>query len=253
MIQVIKMKIGFFDSGVGGLTVLAEALKQMPNHEYLYYADSKNAPYGVKSKEEVRNLTSLAVDFLINEGAEAIVIACNTATSVTVKNLRHKYNIPIIGIEPALKPALKIQGRVLVTATSLTLQEEKFKNLLKGLDTEGLVDTCALDKLVQLAETPCFDESQALPYLVEKTASLELSTFGSVVLGCTHFPLFKNAFKKLLPHATIVDGSLGVIKRLAAFAMSDSKTQKVHFYISGHQATEKEVERLTNILNHARS
>ena len=247
------MKIGFFDSGVGGFTVLAQALKQIPNHEYLYFADSKNAPYGVKSKDEVLKLTEAAVDFLTNEGAEIIVIACNTATSAAATHVREKYKIPIIGIEPAIKPALEIEGRVLVTATSLTLKEEKFKNLLNGLDTEGLVDTCALDKLVQFAENEIFDEGIVLPYLVEKMSSLKLSHYGSIVLGCTHFPLFKHSLKKLMPHATLVDGSIGVVKNLKRFVINSDRDEKIQFYISGIKASEKEAKLLTHILNHARS
>jgi len=247
------MKIGFFDSGVGGFTVLAQALKQMPNHEYLYFADSKNAPYGVKSKNEVLKLTETAVDFLKSEGAEIIVIACNTATSAAATHVRKKHNIPIIGIEPAIRPALEIEGRVLVTATSLTLNEEKFTNLLKGLDTEGLVDTCALDELVQFAENEIFDDHIILPYLVKKMSQFELSSYGSIVLGCTHFPLFKHTLKKLMPHATLVDGSVGVVKNLKRFVANSVPSEKIQFYISGTKANEKEAKRLTHILNHARS
>ena len=101
------MKIGFFDSGIGGLTVLSEALKRLPNHEYLYYADTDHAPYGPKPKEEVREYVFKAIEFLVNEGAQIIVIACNTATSIAVSELRQKYSIPIIGMEPAVKPAIE--------------------------------------------------------------------------------------------------------------------------------------------------
>ena len=118
------MRIGFFDSGIGGLTVLSEALKRLPNHEYLYYADTQHAPYGPKPKEEVREYVFHAIDFLVDEGAEIIVIACNTATSIAVAELREKYSIPIIGMEPAVKPAIEhvanSSKRVLVTATPLT-------------------------------------------------------------------------------------------------------------------------------------
>ena len=132
------MKIGFFDSGIGGLTVLSEALKRLPNHEYLYYADTVHAPYGPKPKEEVREYVFKAIEFLVNEGAQIIVIACNTATSIAVSELRQKYSIPIIGMEPAVKPAIESvensTKRVLVTATPLTLKEEK----LKGREEECL-------------------------------------------------------------------------------------------------------------------
>ena len=123
------MKIGFFDSGIGGLTVLSEALKRLPHHEYLYYADTEHAPYGKRPKEEVLMYVLEAVDFLVQQGAQMIVIACNTATSIAITTLREKYDIPIIGMEPAVKPAIECVSdgskRVLVTATPLTLKEEK--------------------------------------------------------------------------------------------------------------------------------
>ena len=103
--------IGFFDSGVGGLSVLKEALKLMPNEDYIYFGDSKNAPYGVKTAEEVRRLTFEAVEFLLNKNVKGIAIACNTATSAAVADLRIKYpNLPLVGIEPALKPAVEINN-----------------------------------------------------------------------------------------------------------------------------------------------
>ena len=128
-----KMPIGFFDSGVGGISVLKEAVKLMPNEHYIYFGDSKNAPYGIKEVEEVKALTYKAVEFLIEKGAKAIVIACNTATSAAVRALRITYpNIPIIGIEPAVKPAVKLgrKGPVIIMATPMTLKEKKLKVLM---------------------------------------------------------------------------------------------------------------------------
>ena len=127
------MPIGFFDSGVGGLSVLREAVKLMPNEHYVYFGDSKNAPYGVKKVEEIKDLTYKAVEFLIEKGAKAIVVACNTATSAAVASLRVTYpSIPIIGIEPAVKPAVELNrpGAIIIMATPVTLKEKKFKNLI---------------------------------------------------------------------------------------------------------------------------
>ena len=125
--------IGFFDSGLGGLSVLRKALEMMPNENYIYYGDSKHAPYGEKTPQEIRSLSFNAIEFLIKKGAKAIVIACNTATSAAAHDLREYYkDIPIIGIEPALKPAIKLHetGSVIVMATKATLTQEKFKNLM---------------------------------------------------------------------------------------------------------------------------
>ena len=232
----MTMKIGIMDSGLGGLTILKACLKALPDHIYLYYADSKNAPYGTKTKEAVCTLTERAVDFLITQGAEIIVIACNTATSAAADVLRQKYDIPIIGMEPALKPALKLaqNKRVIVAATALTLQQEKFCHLLESLDTQHQVDYLPLTELVNFAETDVFDEAVILPYLKEKFANFNLDQYGSVVLGCTHFPLFKGFFEKIFPeNVVIVDGTVGTVNRLKGFVTEDHKKSAVMFYLSG--------------------
>ena len=129
-----RRPIGFFDSGVGGLSVMREALKIMPNEDYIYFGDSKNAPYGTRTVDEVRKLTFDAVDFLLSKGVKGIVIACNTATSAAVAALRMEYpELPIVGIEPALKPAVELnkEGSILIMATSMTLKEKKFNNLME--------------------------------------------------------------------------------------------------------------------------
>ena len=116
--------IGVFDSGVGGLTCVKELIKIMPNENYIYFGDSKNAPYGVKSKKEIRDLTFNVVEFLIQKGIKGLVVACNTATSAAVSELRRVYpDMPLVGIEPAIKPAVELnkKGKVLIMATPMNL------------------------------------------------------------------------------------------------------------------------------------
>ena len=116
--------IGVFDSGIGGLTVLKKIIEILPNENYIYYADTDNVPYGTKPKDEVKKYINDAVDFLISKKVKAIVIACNTATAIAAEELRKKYDIPIIGIEPAAKPAVQNRGekRVLIMATPTTIR-----------------------------------------------------------------------------------------------------------------------------------
>lgn len=237
----MKMKIGILDSGVGGLTVLKECLKQLPNHEYLYFADSKNAPYGTKPKEEVHDLTENAVRFLLAEGAEILVIACNTATSVAIERLREAYDVPIIGMEPAVKPALKKASgkRVLVTATELTLKEEKFQTLINALDAGKVIDLCPLSELVTFAEEGEFSEAVVIPYLEERFHQFNLSLYGGIVLGCTHFPLFKSAFETILPEGvTMIDGSQGTVNRISQFITSESDGPDFRLFRSGEPLEE---------------
>ena len=243
------MKIGIMDSGIGGLTVLKECLARLPEHEYLYYADSKNAPYGTKTREQVYELTAQAVDFLVKKEAEIIVLACNTATSAAAKGLRQKYNIPIIGMEPALKPALKLakKKRVLVTATALTLSQKKFCDLINQLDIYDQVDFIALTELVAFAERGEFDKRVVTNYLAEKLAHLDTDLYGSVVLGCTHFPLFKECFEAIFPkNVAIVDGSIGTTNRIKEFVTSTSPHPSTTYFLSGKPLLEGELLELIN-------
>ena len=131
--------IAVFDSGLGGVSVLRELIRVMPNENYIYFGDSANAPYGVKTLEEVRELTCEHAKRLFEDGAKGLVVACNTATSAAVRVLRETYpTIPIVGIEPAVKPAVmcKEHPRVLVMATPMTIREEKFQKLMQRYEDQ---------------------------------------------------------------------------------------------------------------------
>lgn len=208
--------IAFFDSGIGGLTVLHEALKILPNEQYIYFSDGDNAPYGTRPKEEVRELVLKAVEFIANQGIKALVVACNTATSVAIEDLRRRYDFPVIGMEPAVKPAVVgSQKRVLVFATELTLKEEKFKNLVASVDKNQVVDYLPLQELVMFAERFEMQEEKIVPYLQAKLSGIDLSKYGAVVLGCTHFLFFKKSMQQVLPpDIQIIDGNLGTVKNL---------------------------------------
>jgi len=211
------MKIAFFDSGIGGLTVLKEALKLLPGERFLYYADTANVPYGTKTREEVRRFIFDGVKLIAGQGVKALVIACNTATSIAIADLRRKYNFPILGMEPAVKPAVtKCLGkRVLVLATPLTLKEEKFQNLVCKLDSEHIVDALALQGLVNFAEKFIFERNIVIPYMKEMLMPFDIGQYGTVVLGCTHFPFYRSFFKEIFAQGTeIIDGSVGTVKHL---------------------------------------
>ena len=236
------MQIGFFDSGIGGITVLHDALKMLPYEDYIYYADTLNVPYGSKSKDEVKKYIFDAVEFIVQKGVKALVIACNTATSVAIEDLRNKYNIPIIGMEPAVKPAVEknenINKRVLVTATALTLKEEKLRNLITKVDNEHIVDLLPLPELVRFSERFDFSEETVLPYLQEQLLQYDLNKYETIVLGCTHFSFYKDMFRKLLPsNVDIIDGNMGTVKNLKrTLEEIDSLSEgsgKITFYNSG--------------------
>lgn len=210
--------IGFFDSGVGGLSVMREALKIMPNENYIYLGDSINAPYGVKSVEEVKNLTFKAVEFLLNKGVKGIAIACNTATSAAVAALRIEYpDLPLVGIEPALKPAVELhkEGKILIMATSMTLKEQKFHELMKKYESIAEIVPLPCPGLVEFIEAGKLEGEEVEKYLKDKLDTYKNDKISSIVLGCTHYPFIKNSLYKLLGEdVLIIDGGLGTAKEL---------------------------------------
>jgi glutamate racemase len=213
------MRIALMDSGIGGMTVLHEALRRLPREDYIYFADTLHVPYGTKPKEQVKRSIFEAVERLHKERIKALVIACNTATSIAVSELREHFPFPIIGMEPAVKPAVELvqaqHKRVLVTATPLTLKETKYQDLVAKVAHESIVDSLPLPELVSYCERFVFDEDTILPYLRDKLGGYQLEEYGSLVLGCTHFPFYRSHFRKLLPpHVELIDGSRGTVKRL---------------------------------------
>lgn len=232
------MTIGIFDSGMGGLSVLYEAQKQLPNEHFIYYGDSKNAPYGVKSKEEVLELSIKICDYFIGRKVDAIVVACNTATSAAIKVLRRKYDIPIIGMEPAVKPAIdnhKIGG-IVVLATSLTLNEEKFILLLNKVGKNESVYKIPAPKLVELVEQGIVQGDKVKTTLKECFKEIPKDTIESVVLGCTHFIFVKEEIKKYFDNRIIlIDGNYGTVQQLRRKIIEKTTldTKKIEILNSG--------------------
>jgi glutamate racemase len=236
------LKIGFFDSGIGGITVLREAIKILPKEDYFYYADTLHVPYGTKPKEQVKEYILEAVEYMANQGMKLLVVACNTATSIAIKDLREKYDFPIIGMEPAVKLAVEKNGsdgrRILVLATPLTLKEEKFQNLVTKVDHKHIVDYLPLPELVEYAEKLEFRSSIIAPYLKGKFSCCDLDKYGTIVLGCTHFPFYYDIFRKIIP-VSIPQGGFFPVKldktlyscvlKLALFSFKDSLVIRATF------------------------
>ena len=209
------MMIGIFDSGMGGLTVLKDAHELLPNEDFIYFGDSKNAPYGVKTKNEVIKLSdNICQMFIEKYNVKAIVIACNTATSAAVNILRKKYDIPIIGMEPAIKPAIVDNGggKIIVMATEMTLKERKFNNLIKKFRDNNIIKV-PCSELVDVIEDGNF-EKKNLNRIIEECLN-DIENIESIVLGCTHFIFIKNLLnKKFKNKIKIFDGNIGTIKNL---------------------------------------
>ncbi|MDD5934289.1 MAG: glutamate racemase [Clostridiales bacterium] len=242
------MKIGVFDSGLGGLSVLHCAQKLIPNADYVYYADEKHVPYGEKKPEELKGFIKEIIQFMIDKNVDAIVIACNTATSMIDKSERKKYPIPIVGMEPAVKKAVDLYSnenkRILVAATPVTITGDKLKGLVEQVDRDNMTDLVALPGLVRYAEQGDFSSDGIITYLKEALKEYDLSNYGTVVLGCTHFNYFKPSFQKLFDQEVhFLDGNEGTIHQLLRVLPNKlEKKEKgtVEYYFSGDKLTEKE-------------
>ncbi len=210
------LPIAVFDSGLGGISVLKELRALMPEENYLYFGDSANAPYGVRSLEDVRNLTMKAISELYDRGIKAAVIACNTATSAAIIPLRERFSdIPVIGMEPALKPAVLEHPHecVLVLATALTLREEKFSHLMERYDDRAEVISLPCPELVEFVERGELEGPNVEAYLSEKLGPWREKA-DAAVLGCTHFPFLREAIRKALkPEAVLYDGGAGTARQ----------------------------------------
>lgn len=249
------MNIGIFDSGIGGMTLLHQAVATLPKENFIFYADTDHVPYGTKTKEQVIGFVDEVMQFMIAHDCKAVVIACNTATSVAAEIMREQYEIPIIGIEPAVKPAVEQSAgkRVMVVATPLTIQEEKLKNLVEKVDDAHLVDLLALPRLVSFAERGEFDSAQVYDYLKEMLEPFCLENYGELVLGCTHFNYFKDSFRKLLPSdVQMIDGSIGTINQLKRVLESRGQLEEnegsIRYYTSGRELTaEQDLQRMEKL------
>lgn len=242
--------IGILDSGIGGVTVLKEILKLLPNEEYIYYSDSLHNPYGEKRAGEVFNYVDQIMQYFISKKCKVVVFACNTATALTIDEIRKKYpNIPIIGIEPAYKMVYDNakDKKILVMATTGTIESKRFLELYHHYDN-GKTVLLSCQNLAHFIEEG--NEEEIVSYLdntLPKNSQIE-----AVVLGCTHYPLIKDKIEKVLGPVDFYDGGVGVAYRLYHILeemnlLTDSQKGSILFYDSSNN-NEKE-KRFYELLN----
>ena len=212
-----KGYIGVFDSGVGGISVLKALTKELPQEDFLYYGDSANAPYGKKTAQEVQALSAEIADAFVGAGVKAIVIACNTATSAAAPLIRERYAdvLPIIGVEPALKPAAagKTDGRILVMATPVTLRLEKYSRLEEQLSGAVSFIQAECPDLVRFVEEGQTETPELRSYLEEHIGPYRGQVDG-IVLGCTHYPFVKKMIREVCGDVPLYDGAEGTAREL---------------------------------------
>lgn len=207
--------IGLFDSGIGGTSIWKEIHELMPNEDTIYLADSKNAPYGQKSKEEIIHLSSKNTEFLLNQNCKIIVVACNTATTNAIKELREKYQVPFIGIEPAIKPAaLHSKTQTIgILATQGTLNSELFHQTAQQFQDTKIIEQIG-HGLVPLIEEGKINSPQIKQLLNNYLQPMIEANIDYLVLGCSHYPYLLPQIKKILPkHIKIIDSGEAVAKQ----------------------------------------
>ena len=207
--------IAVFDSGVGGISVLRQLVKQLPGERFLYYGDSANAPYGTRTTEEVRALAMTAAEKLVSRQIKALVVACNTATSAAITELREAYpELIVVGIEPAVKLASRLfpGGTVGVMATPVTLREEKFNHLVALCSLDCTVVPLPAPGLPELVEKGRGDSPEADALLAEVLGPWK-GKLDALVLGCTHYPFAAPAIHRVLGESTVLlDGGDGTAR-----------------------------------------
>lgn len=210
----MKDLIGVLDSGMGGVSVLRTATRLLPCENFLYYGDNKHAPYGPRSTEEIVDLSARAVEYLESQGVKALLIACNTITAAYAATLRARANYPVIGMEPAVKPAslARSGGKVLALATRATLRLDKFQRLMDSYG-EGVIPVEGAG-LVELVEAGKADSGEAREALAALFAPYMGEQIDAIVLGCTHYPFLRRQIEPFFPGARIFDGREGTVREL---------------------------------------
>ncbi|MCL6478584.1 MAG: glutamate racemase [Peptococcaceae bacterium] len=235
--------IGVFDSGVGGLSVLKEIRRLLPGEDIIYYADSAYCPYGVRPPAEIVSRSVKICDFLLGQGAKALVVACNTASAAGLDTYRQKYDVPIVGMEPAIKPAAAAtrNGRVGVLATGVTLSGNRFSSLLERYCNGAEVFSQPCPGLVELVESGRHDSPEAAILLNKYIAPLKDRGVDTIVLGCTHYPFLKDLVRSIAgPLITVIDTGeavarqvLRVLEANGLLSPGDKKGREV-FHTSGN-------------------
>lgn len=249
--------IGIFDSGLGGLSVTKEIIDLLPNESIIYLADSKNAPYGEKSKQQIIDFSIKNTELLLSLGCKIIVVACNTATTNAIKVLRSKYNVSFIGIEPAIKPAAlnTKTGKIGVLATKGTLSSELFISTSSQFNNVEFIETEGKN-LVRLIEAGKIEETKLL--LKEYILPMLEKGVDNIVLGCTHYPFLIPIIKELIApnKINIIDSGLAVAKQTKAvlnegLTLSDNTLSEYTYYTNSDLELLKQFLAFNNIKGNA--
>jgi glutamate racemase len=221
MMQQSASLIGIYDSGMGGLSVMRAVRMLLPTHNLLYLADTAFCPYGPRPVEEVRDRALACTGWLIEQGVQMVVVACNTASSAALELLRAEYLVPIVGMEPGVKPAVAAtrSGQVGILATSGTLTGQRFASLVQRFASRVAVQTVPCPGLVERVELGDLDGPQTREVLEACLHPLQAEGVDTIVLGCTHFHFVAPLIREVAgPEVTVIDTALAVARQVARVA-----------------------------------
>lgn len=241
--------IGLFDSGIGGTSIWKEIHNLLPHEDTIYLADSKNTPYGKKTKQEIIDLSAKNVEFLLEQGCKIIVVACNTATTNAIKELREKYDVPFIGIEPAIKPAANLSSTqtIGILATKGTLNSELFNKQVEHFTNVNILEQVGYG-LVELIEGGKIDSEEMRNLLKIYLRPMVKANIDYLVLGCSHYPYLIPEIEKIIPkHVRIIDSGQAVAKQTknvleknGLLNTTDNKGKKI-FYVNSDPSVLKNI------------
>lgn len=220
------MKIGFFDSGFGGLPILQATYRLLPQAEFIYVADHAHLPYGSKTTQYIKQRSHTISQWLVEQAVDSIVIACNTATTAALVSLRRSFSLPFIGTEPAIKPAVSpvTPQRILVLATNSTLKSARFRQLINLKPHHHHLTYHSLPQWINLVESGQITGSAISQRVKRDLKLLNIDQFDSLVLACTHYLYFKPLIHQLFTSLTIHDPSASIAKQVVKITPSDSTT-----------------------------
>ena len=235
--------IGIFDSGVGGLSVFREIRRLLPDEKYIYFSDNAHCPYGEKTKDYIIERARHITEFLLGQGADIIVVACNTATAAAISTLRNEYPICFVGMEPAVKPAAALTktGVVGVLATAGTLKADKYRDT-KGRHAEDVMVVEHIGQgFVELVEKGNTSGPEAESIVEKSVRPLVEAGADTIVLGCTHYPFLADTIRKVAgTPVTLVDPAPAVAKHLMEVMQENGLIRKDGFSMSLHSSGEPE-------------
>lgn len=258
--------IGVIDSGVGGLTVAKEIMRQLPKEEIVYLGDTKRCPYGPRPKAEVRKFTWEMTNYLVQKDIKMLVIACNTATAVVLEEIKENLSIPVIGVvHPGARTALKVtrSKHVGVIGTTGTINSGAYRDALKSIDDNIKVESLACPRFVPVVESGNYDTEEAFEIVKESLAPLKAKQLDTLILGCTHYPLLEPVIQQVMGEDIVLIGSgdetareVSAILEYSGLLNEEAVSPNHHFYTTGSKELfqkiasrlfEQEIDNVTTI------